>query len=103
MTPQMSILEMAIIVFILCGIGWVIWRGGASNPIGTGALERKVQSLSTSVGKLDTRVGHVEAGLAELKEEAATTQDIKRLEELGERTYRSVDRIERIILEKGMK
>lgn len=113
----MSWLELAVIAFIIVSIGWVVWRGGAANPESTGSLGRKVAHLSSKVSTLDARSAHVEAELESLKKEAATTKDIDRIEErlatvraemdgdrkLAERTYRGVERIERILLERGLK
>lgn len=98
----MSVFEWAIIAFIIVSILWHVWKTGAANPVGTGSLDKKVAGLSAEFGKMTGRVKYLEEGMAQLKEEAATTKDIERLEELGERTWRSVDRIERIILEKGL-
>lgn len=111
-----SWVEWAIVAFIFVGILFAIWRGGAANPVSTGALEQKVGQLSGKVGRLDTRVGHVESEVAELKEEVATVKDIQRIEErietvraeagghraLSEATNRSVERIERVLIEKGL-
>jgi hypothetical protein len=101
--------ELAIIAFIVLGIAAAVWRGGAANPLGTGALGRKVGKLSGTVSVLSLRVGHVEKELEELTKEAATVKDIERLEqkieghhELAERTCRSVERIERFLIEKGL-
>lgn len=97
-----STLEWAIIAFIVLTIGWVVWKGGAANPMGTGRLSREIT-------KLTSRVRQTEKELAELKEEAATTKDIARLEarmegqrELSERTNRGVERIENYLIEKGL-
>ncbi|MBN9504936.1 MAG: hypothetical protein J0I69_02825 [Altererythrobacter sp.] len=98
----MTMFEWAIIAFIVVSILWHVWKTGAANPESTGTLGKKVAGLSTEVGKVSGRVKHLEEDMAELKEEAATGQDIKRLEQLGERTWRSIERIERIILEKGL-
>ncbi len=98
----MTLFEWAMIAFIVVSILWHVWKGGAANPEGTGSLGNKVAGLSTDLGKLSTRVRHVEHGMAELKEEAATAKDIVRLEQLGERTWRSVERIERTLIEKGL-
>ncbi len=108
-----SPLEWAIIIFIVLSIGTVVWRGGAANPEGTGQLGRKVSGLSSKVTTLSQRMGHLESEVADLKEEAATGKDIQRIEqlidertaaqrELMERTARSIDRIERMFIEKGM-
>lgn len=102
-------LEWAIITFIVLAIAYVVWKGGAANPESTGALGQKVNGLSGTVSRLDGRVKHVEQELEELKQEAATTKDIGRLEaqlkganDLAERTYKSIDRIERFLIEKGL-
>lgn len=96
-------LELVIVGFIFLSIGWVVWKGGAANPEGTRSLGTKVSHLTGKVTQLTTRVGHVESEVEELKREAATTKDIERLEQLGERTFRSIERLERLILEKGLK
>lgn len=98
----MTVFEWAMIAFITASILWHVWKTGAANPVGTASVDRKVAGLSAEFGKMSGRVKHLEEGMAELKAEAATTKDIERLEKLGERTWRSVDRIERIILEKGL-
>lgn len=59
-------LELAIIAFIVIGIGAAIWRGGASNPVGTGGL--------------NARLTNIEGRVEQIEEHAATTEDIKRLE-----------------------
>lgn len=97
----MSWFELAVVAFIMIGI-FVAWRSGQANPEGTGSLGRKVSKVEGAVTTLDTRLRHVEQDVEELKREAATTKDIERLEQLGERTFRAVDRIEKIILEKGL-
>ena len=37
--------QLAIIAFILVGIGTVLWRGGAANPIGTARLQHDVRNI----------------------------------------------------------
>lgn len=116
----MTWLEAAIIAFIILSIGYVVWRGGAANPEGTRSLGEKVSGLASKVVALSGRVGHVENEMKELKQEAATTKDIDRLEgmvdeklktvmaqmdghrELSAATNRNVDRIVNILLEKGL-
>lgn len=109
-------IEWALIAFITGGIVLAVWKGGAANPEGTGSLGRKVTGLSGRVAHLDTRLGHVESELADVVRDGATTKDIARLEErmgtlkaemsghreLAERTWKSVDRIERFLIEKGL-
>lgn len=113
-------IELAVIAFILAGIGLAVWKGGAANPEGTGSLGKKVNGLANKVGTMSMRLGHLESEFTELKEEAATTKDVQRIEqlinerintmraeiaghhELAERTNRSVERIERLLIEKGL-
>ncbi|PTR11779.1 MULTISPECIES: hypothetical protein [unclassified Novosphingobium] len=113
-------IELAIIAFILAGIGLTFWKAGSANPESTGSLGKKVNAMSSKVGTLSLRLGHLESEFAELKAEAATTQDVARIEqlinerintmrveiaghrELAERTNRSVERIERLLIEKGL-
>jgi len=44
--------ELAIIAFILIGIGFVLWRGGSANPIGTGKLQHSVRNLRQEIGTM---------------------------------------------------
>jgi outer membrane murein-binding lipoprotein Lpp len=67
-------IELAIIAFILAGIGVAVWKGGAANPESTGSLGKKVNTMSSKVGTLSVRLGHLESEFAELKAEAATTR-----------------------------
>lgn len=116
----MSIVEWAIIAFIVLSIVVHVWRGGAANPESTGALSRRVGELTNKLSQVSTRVGQVEKGLSDLKDEAATTDDIGKLKEvidekfntvaatmegqraLSETTGRNVQRIYDIMLAKGL-
>ncbi|MDR6708154.1 archaellum component FlaC [Novosphingobium sp. 1748] len=114
--------ELAIILFILLGIGWVVWKGGAANPEGTGTLGRRVNGISNKVSALSTRIEHIESDIEEIKHDAVTGRDVERIEgllataraemgalrveiagdrKMAERTQHSLDRIERLILERG--
>ncbi|MDP2131940.1 MAG: hypothetical protein U0995_08880 [Erythrobacter sp.] len=72
MSPS-AILELAIIAFIVIGIGAAIWRGGARNPVGTGGLKDGLIEVKAKLGEIETRVEAVES-------KAASTEDIERLE-----------------------
>lgn len=48
--------ELAIIAFILIGIAFSAWKGGAANPVPTGRLQTAVQKLQTDVKGLATSV-----------------------------------------------
>lgn len=72
--------ELAIIVFILLGIGAAIWKGGAANPTGTGSLGRKITKLENKVTSLSGKVDKVEGSVAELEKDSAKAKDLTRLE-----------------------
>ena len=125
-----SYLEWAIIVFIIGGIAYSVFRTGAANPESTGALGRKISKLELRVGAVDVqvsalgaKVGHLEGQMAELENNAAKGDDIKRLEQTVaelqrkvavvaeglaaqhadvEHTRRQVDRLYDFIVERGM-
>lgn len=67
-------LQVAIIAFIVLGISVAIWKGGSSNPVGTGKIDRRVSSL---IGKVD----QIELQVVDIEERAASKEDIRRLEE----------------------
>jgi hypothetical protein len=116
----MSIVEWAIIGFIVVSIGWHVWRGGAANPESTGQLGRRLGGLAGKVGAIEGRVGHVEEKLAAIERDGATTQDVINLErlldermktlaaqmeghqQLSAATNRNVQRIYDIMLERGL-
>lgn len=98
----MSWFEGTIIVFIMLGIAAAIWRGGANNPVGTGSLGRDLSKLANRMSAVEARQVHLEKSIEKFGADAASTKDIERLEELGERTFRMVDRIERVLIEKGL-
>lgn len=82
-----SWLELSIIVFIMGGIAWTVFRGGQANPEGTGALARKLSKLSTEIGGVKTDVAAVKSELTrvdqrvtEIDRRGATTDDIRRIE-----------------------
>lgn len=101
--------EWAIIAFIVLAIAFVVWKGGAANPMGTGRLSRKVGHLDATVGRLGVRVGHVEDEVEELKGQMASKADIATLRaeisgvrDMLVRNERGLNRIVDILLEKGL-
>jgi len=116
----MSIVEWAIIGFIIVSIGYHVWRGGAANPESTGKLGRRLAGLSIKVNQIDERVGHVEGKVDKIELDGATTKDIEALEaviderfktmraemaghqEMSKATNRNVQRIYDIMLERGL-
>lgn len=112
----MSIFEWAVVAFITLSILFHVWRGGAANPESTGALSRKFTGMSDKLSTISGRVGQVESRLEDIERDAATVKDIARIEErietvraeaagraeLAAATNRSVERIERILIEQAL-
>lgn len=48
--------ELGIIAFILVGIGIVLWKGGAANPVGTGRLQHDMKNVRQEVSAIGTRM-----------------------------------------------
>ena len=101
--------EYGIIVFIVCTVSWIVWRGGQSNPSSTGELGGRVAALDRDVHALNERLAKVGSDLGRLERDMATTDDIRRIEvqmagdrKLAERTYKSIDRIEQFLVGKGL-
>ena len=109
-----------IIAFVVLSILWHVWKGGATNPIGTGKLQHDVTNVRQQVTALGSRVGHVEEGMKRMEAESASTKDIERIEQviegkietvraemtghrqLSDSTNRSVQRIEKLLIERGL-
>lgn len=62
--------ELAIIAFIMLGVGVAIWKGGAANPEGTLSLGRKV----------NRDLDGLRAELKRIEKNAASRKDIERVE-----------------------
>lgn len=112
----MSLFEWAVVAFIVASILFHIWRGGARNPESTGALGGKLNKLSQDLAEVGTRVGQVEKKMEEIERDSASVKDIQRIEERIETVYavinghkelsaatnRSVERIEKILIEQAL-
>ena len=116
-------LELAIIAFIMLGIGWVIFRGGQANPESTGELGQQLANLSSEQRGIGQRLADLEKDVDRLDKDAASKADIKRVEKgLSELTVQvaelaknaasrestlthvaaQVDRLYQVIVNKGM-
>ena len=72
--------ELVIIGFIQIGIAVAIFKGGAANPQGTGALGKRLYALDQEVKRIDAK--------------AATKADVKRIEATLTEQSSSIDNIE---------
>jgi uncharacterized protein YoxC len=75
-----SWMETAIIIFILAGIGVVMWKGGAANPESTGSLGRKITAFNKNFTKMQAQMTKVEEDVERLQKDSASASDIERLE-----------------------
>lgn len=80
-----NLLELAIIAFIVIGITVAAWRGGARNPVGTGALGREINELKGEVAEVKTSVGDLVQRVENIEGDTASAADIKRLEKAIDR------------------
>lgn len=85
-----SFIELAIIAFILVGIGYVIWRGGAANPVGTGRLEK-------DLGQLKVDVAGMKESFRKLPEQTASSEDIKLLEQRLKGEQQKIERFAAVL------
>lgn len=115
-----DLFQLAIIAFIVLSILWHVWKGGRANPQNTGQLGNELTELSKKVTGVSGRVGQLEHKFDKLEKEAATTEDVKQLERLvdekfatmnarmdghhalSQSTNHSVERIERILIERSL-
>lgn len=72
--------QLAIIAFILIGIGVAIWRGGQANPESTGKLARKQAQFEADLKAVKSKVDAIENRVTEIDRRAATIADIERVE-----------------------
>ncbi|KTE24446.1 MULTISPECIES: hypothetical protein [unclassified Sphingopyxis] len=99
-----DVLQLAIILFIILGIGVAVWRGGQANPEGTGRLGRRLgkveQALSgkattEDVGEVQNEIASLNNKIARLEAEQAADRRVNQL------TYEAVRRLEDYFLKKG--
>lgn len=86
-------LEAAIVLLIMAGMGLLIWRGGAKNPVGTGGLDRKLARVEIDVKSVSEKVDEIERRVEDIDNRAAKASDIKRLEKQLEAHARKTDAI----------
>lgn len=71
--------EVSVILLILAGIAFAVWKGGAANPVGTAGLKAAVDDLKGKFTVMQRDVKRIDGKVAELDKHAATTADIDRL------------------------
>lgn len=83
--------ELAIIAFIMVGIGAAVWKGGQANPEGTGKLAEKFGGLDKDVRALRGDMKNVERRVGAIENHAAKASDIERLERLMADQNRTIE------------
>ncbi len=128
-----SRIEIAIIVFILIGISVVLyftWKGGAANPVGTGALDARQKAFDAEISGMRSQIDQIEDRVEKMEGHYAKASDIKRIEKqqqalgakldevvkdisaireeaaergaLAQATAKQLDMIYKVVVEKGM-
>lgn len=76
-------IEILIIIFILGGIGmvlWVTWKGGAANPVGTGGLDDRQKAFDHELSGMRSQIDQIEERVEKMEGHYAKASDIKRIE-----------------------
>lgn len=75
-----KLMELAIIAFIIAGIGYVIWRGGAANPVGTGHLQQRFRAFSSDLATMSSGMKALGDQIKALEKGGASAQEVSRLQ-----------------------
>ena len=75
-----NLIELAIIAFIVIGIGVAVWRGGAANPVSTGTVQHKVNNFGHEMKALGTKLSDFGERISRLQESSASAEDVRRIE-----------------------
>lgn len=84
---QGSWYELGIIVFIVVGLGYTAWKGGASNPVPTGRLQTEVRKLQGDVKGFGGK-------LSALEQNSCTRGDLALLQQALEAEQERATRVE---------
>ncbi len=109
---------------------WATWKGGAANPVGTGGLDARQKTFDAELSGMRSQIDQIEERVEKMENHYAKASDIKRLEKrqevldgkleavgrdisaireeaaergaLAKSTAGQLDRIYKVIVEKGM-
>ena len=90
-----SFYELAIIGFIVAVMGFLIWRGGARNPVPTGGLDKSVTAIGTKLDGVQDKVNEIEDRVEAMEGKYAKVSDIRRLERRLEAHDAKIDEVGR--------
>ena len=98
-------LEIIIAAIIIVGLLIAIFRNGQANPIATGALSRRIDTLEHGFKELKAHADALEKQVANLP----TKRDLDNLKSLMEsdaklnkQTHQAVDRLENFFIKRGI-
>ncbi len=89
-------IEILIIIFIMLGIGlvlWVTWRGGAANPVGTGGLDARQKAFDAELSGMRSQIDQIEERVEKMEGHYAKASDIKRIEKRQEQLDTKLDAV----------
>lgn len=89
-------IEILIILFILGGIGtviWLGWKGGAANPVSTGNLDDRLNSFDAELSGMRSQVDQIEGRVETIEGHYAKASDIERLEKRLRTHDRKMDKV----------
>lgn len=74
-------IEIAIIIFIISVLVYLVWRGGQANPESTGAVGKRLNRIDGDVKSVKNKVDHIDGRMDDVVKNSACVADIRRLEE----------------------
>ncbi|MEZ5709710.1 MAG: hypothetical protein R3E02_10025 [Blastomonas sp.] len=86
-------IEIAIMVFIVGVLAYVVWHGGAANPTSTGKLGRVIVQVKQDMRDIEHRVESIEQSLKKM----ASKDDIRLLDERIKANGVSADEIGKMV------
>ncbi len=118
-------METVVALVFLAFFAFVVWRGGSSNPVGTGQLQKQLNTIGSEVGKIKDSVADcakvselemLRGEMEEMEKRVASSGEVIALggqiltvnariggiEKLAERTDAGVQRLEAFFISKGV-
>jgi chromosome segregation ATPase len=85
--------ETAIIIIILLGFGAVLWKGGAANPVGTGALQTRVTAIGQKIETLKSDMARATEKMSTLEGSCASSVEIGQLRDMVQADRRRTEQV----------
>jgi hypothetical protein len=117
--------EVIVSIGIMILVAIAIWRGGGKNPVGTGQLQRQLNTIGAKVGQIEAALketcskndlAEIRGELSEIEARTASSREVLAIEaqisglraeitaavKAADRTEASVQRIEGYFLQRGI-